>query len=275
MTKATKEPPKIKLPNVKMANQCKVCKLVHFYPQFWIEIHDKVLKENNTRTSVRAWANAKIDLLNAQNEDPQKELPHFTDQNFAKHFTKHINFELQQALIRQRILVQNSRLNSTAGFSENEKAIVEEYGEDLLRSELDEYKAIAKMIGTLEKRLWAYDKRIQDRTDKGRVIDIDEIGAYQKQVESLVKLKLELSKLRNSSVVAGMAVEAAVELAVSYFVEAMMQVTEEAQTILSTEMQSSTVPMEVTKLIRGQLADSMKSAVPLVVEQISKDYKIK
>ena len=276
MTKTSKSTNSLadKLVQPRMANQCKVCRLVHTHPAFWIDIHDKVLKDNNTRASVVKWANAKIEIMNANEGDSDRHLPLFTEQNFAKHFNKHNTFELQQAIHRQRILVQGSRLVKGEGFSENEKAMVSEYGEDFANHQLDEYLSIAKMVKTLEDRLWAMDEALRKKEQKGK-IGLSDISTYQKRVESLIKMKLELSKLRNSSVVAGAAVQAAVEFSVATFVESMMLVTEEAKSILTSELPSSNIPGEVTKLIRNQLADKMKASIPSIVEKVEKDFKIK
>lgn len=271
----TKKKVKTSVIKPKLSYQCKICKLVHTHPKLWIEVHDKVLKDDYSMTAVCNWLNAKVEVLNAGIEKEEDKLPEFSLNNFSKHFRKHNNFELQQALHRQRILTHHSRLDEGTGFSEDEKEIAQQYGEDLATHDLNEYIAISRMIATLEKRLWDYDQSLREDTENGMKPNLLSIQTYQKQVDSLVKLKLELAKLRNSSVVAGAAVQFAVEYAVSTFVESMMAVTEEAQTILSTEMQSSTVPFEVVKMIRERIADNMKGAVPTIVDRVAKDFKIR
>lgn len=261
----------------KMATQCKLCKLVHTHPELWTEIHSKVLKEGYSRASVCTWVNSKLELLNANAKSEDHKLTKFTEQNFSRHFNKHNTFELQQALHRNSVLYQNRRLEAQEGFSDEEVAVAQNFADDFAGYELNEYSSLVRMVATLEQRLWAYDKFIkkkdEDRPHRG--VDLDEIGGYQKQIESLMKLKIDLSKLRNSSVIAGAAIETAVETTVASFLEIMMEVTEEAQTILQTELPGSSIPLEVSKLIRNRMADHMKSIVPGLVEQVSKDYKIR
>ena len=261
----------------KMSSQCKLCKLVHSHPELWTEIHSKVLKEGHSRSSVCNWINSRLEVINANTELEEDKLTKFSEQNFSRHFNKHNTFELQQALHRNQILYKNSRLDAQEGFTDQEVEVAQQFADDFAGFELNEYSSLVKMVSTLEHRLWAYDKFIKqkDKDNPSRNVSLDEISGYQKQIEALMKLKIDLSKLRNSSVIAGAAIETSVEYTVSSFLETMMSATEEAQTILQTELPGSSVPLEVSKLIRNKIADQMKSLVPSIIEKVSKDYKIR
>ena len=262
---------------LKLGNQCKVCSLLHTHPDLWTEAHDKVLKENFSQTSVCKWLNTRINVINSKIEKEEDKLRQFTIQNLNRHFSKHNDFELQQTLQRQRILSHNSRLSTQQGFSDDEVEHVREYGEELVSSQFQEYASLVKMVSTLESKLWKYDEQLgkKDEKNPNRSVDLDEISGYQKQIESLMKLKMDLSKYRNSSAVTGAAIESSVQHTVSSFVEVMMEITEEAQGILQAELPGSSLPHEISKLIRNKIADTMKAVVPLIVDRVLKDFKIK
>lgn len=262
----------------KLAHQCKLCKLLHTHPDFWTEIHSKVLKEGYSKSSVRKWANEKIEILNANMKEDEERLVKFSDNNFQRHFSKHNDYEMQQTLHRQKILADNSRLRQQQGFSDSEVALVEEFNSTIEDNDIADYVSLSNMIADLEKRFKDYNKYLKERDEQGKQkkkLSIGEIQTYQKSIESFMRLKLDLAKLRNSSAVAGSAIESAVEYTVSCFVEIMMEVTEEAQSILASEIPGSSVPSEVSNLIRGKIADSMKGQVPDIIQRVSQDFNIK
>jgi hypothetical protein len=90
-----------------------------------------------------------------------------------------------------------------------------------------------------------------------------------------MKLKIDLTKIRNSSSIAGTAVKSAVEYAVGSFVEVMMSVTEESLSMLQEELPGSSLPLESMKLVRTKIGDAMKASVPSIVEKVQKDFNIK
>ena len=260
----------------KLANQCKLCRLLHLNPDLWTEIHDKILKQGESQASVCRWANSKIETINAAFTDEKAKLPELSVQNFSRHFKYHNNMELHKDLKRQRFLL-NNRNENQQGFSDEEVDYVKMYTEEYASNALSEYEVMCTMVNTLERKLWEYDAQYKkkDLNSPNRRININEIEGYQKQIESLFKLKLELAKFRNTSLVTGQAVRSAVENTVSQFVETMMIATEESLAILRTELIGSSVPEEVTKLVRNRIADEMKSSVPNIIEKILKDYNIR
>ena len=260
----------------KLAIQCKICKLLKTHKDLWYEIHTKVLKEDYSQVAMCRWLNQQVDSLNSKIENEEDKLPQFSTQNFSHHFKRHITSSMRQELYRQQIMRKDSRLDNQIGFITDEVEFVKEFEEDLVRSQLNDYQSLTQMVHTLENKLYEYDEQFRKKHQENkRRVTLPEIEGYQKQVEALMRLKNELAKLRNSSAVAGVAVENAIEMSVSAFVETMMLITEEAQSMLVTEFPGSGLPDEVIKMIRTKIAEDMKAKVPVIVEKIKGDYKIK
>ena len=261
---------------VRWAAQCKLCKLIKTDKDLWIQVHDRILKDKYPRSQACRWLNSQIDIRNVGRDEKDKLKP-FTEQNFSLHFKKHSEDYLNQTYqLTQQALSTGSRINQAVGLTDTEAAEVEQYVEGLNEG-LTEYGSLSRMISSLEKKLLRYDTFLlkKDERNPERAPNIIEIENYRKQVTALMDLKTKLATLRNSSTVAGSAVESSVEYATASFMNIMMDASEEAQNILITEMPGSSVPIEAIKLIRTQIAEKIKGTIPSVIAKVQKDFRIK
>jgi hypothetical protein len=261
---------------IKWAAQCKLCKLLKTDKDLWREIHNRVIKEEYPKAQVCRWLNSQCDIRNLDREEKDRIGP-FTEQNFSHHFKKHSQDYLNQTyMLTKQALSKGSRINKGVGLDEDEMSEVEQYVEDLNEG-LTEYGSLSRMITSLERKLLSYDNYLlkKDQKNPDRAPNLVEIDNYRKQVASLMDLKIKLAALRNSATVAGSAVESSVEYSTASFLNIMMEVSEEAQNILITEMPGSSVPIEAIKLVRTQIAEKIKAIIPSIIAKIQQDFRIK
>jgi len=265
--------------NIKLSNKCKVCKLLHTDPDLWEEIHNKVLRDSFPKKAVMNWLNSQVELRNLDRTE-EDQLPLFSEQNFQAHFKKHGDtFVIQKVINQQKALSNGSRLSQGFGFNSAEKGFAKKYADNFAneKDDLNDYLKLSKMITSLENQLWKYDTYLKDKDEQNqnRRPNLTEIESYQQQVNALMDLKTKLSKLKNSSTVAGLAVQAAIETSIKKFIELMMEASEESLVVLMDENPESSVPMEAIKFLRLKISENMKSSIPDILEKIKFEYNIK
>jgi len=258
----------------KLTNQCKLCRMIHDYPELWARVHEMVLGENVSHTIAQRWLNKKIELLNLERSE-EAQLKPFNGTNFSIHFNQHVTEELRVKHALNKMALGKDVYGST-GFSSAEKAVAEAFLQKYSK-DVSEYTAMATMIDTVERRLKTYNEFLDKKEleQKNNSPNLASIAQYVELAEHLMKMRLDLSKMRNSSQVAGLAIEAATETAVKVFLDQLINITEEAKETLVTEMPGSNLPTEIVNSIRNRVGEGMKSSIPDIIKEIMKQFSIK
>lgn len=275
--------------NNKWVRQCKICQMFISKPELWIEIHDKVNKKGEPRTRVCQWLNQQVEEHNKDYPpDSDQCLPLFNDMNFQMHFVGsgfdpsgapnvgHLQDFEQVKLIfmdeRKKADLKKEKLHEF--LDEDYFKDAENYLKDLNRG-LTEYSSLSVMIDSLDDVLMHYDKNMKQRMADGQRVPIQEIETYQKQVRSLLEMKIQLATLRNKSTIAGEAVHTAITMTITQWFENLMMVTEEAKATLTGALPKSTIPDEVISMIRHRLSEVVKAQGDDIFDKVIRQYKIK
>ena len=258
----------------KLTNQCKLCRMIHDYPELWAKVHEMVLGENVSHTAAQKWLNSKIELLNLDRSEESKIKP-FNGTNFSIHFNQHVTEELRVKHALNKLALGKDVYGST-GFSAAEKAVAEAFLQKY-SNDISEYTAMSAMIDTVERRLKTYNEFLERREleTKNANPNLGSIAQYVELAEHLMKMRLDLSKLRNSSQVSGLAIEAATETAVRVFLDQLLSITEEAKETLIQEMPGSSLPTEIINSIRNRVGEGMKGSIPDIIKETMRKFSIK
>jgi hypothetical protein len=251
-------------------HQCKLCSLIKVNRDWFIEVHRRILDEGEAKTVVCRWLNNKVEEHNNNTNDKSKHLVKYNANNFTRHFQKHISDSDKFRLKLKEHLVSKPEKGSTS-FSENEKSVADASVSGV-SIEVDEFKQLNDMITSLEDNLKKYNDQISER---GGGIPITSLETYQRLVVNLIKAKRDLTQLKNSSKIAGIAIEDTLETALRQFFNELVKVTEEVEDILNKSIPSSSIPKETMTIIRSRMSGSVKEIVPEVVEKVKKVYSIK
>lgn len=259
----------------KLNKQCKICALVESHPDLWTEVHKKVLEEGVPRSKTCRWLNSQLELVNLD-LSPEKQIKKFNDENFARHFHNHIpEYEKMKRVLRDKALGKERELGT--GFSDESIAVVESFIEDHLE-EYTDYTSITSMIETLEDHLISYNTYLVNKRknskEGNKPFVLSELSDYKSLVESLADLKLKLSKIRNSSIVSGAAVRRTVTLCVDLFMNFLVLSNEEARIALNEGFPDSSLPNEVLNKSQNRIANSVRGALPDLMDKVFKEFKI-
>jgi hypothetical protein len=259
----------------KLKSSCKLCKLLRTNQKLWNEIHDLVLEQNVSYHNIVRYVNGKLDIINMEMSEEDKLAP-LNVVNFSTHFRNHISESDKMTFaLRKNMQKTASTANTPPSFSNIHQEAADSYLKDKFGESVTEYQKIVTMIDSLEAFLWDYEKDLKGRKEQGRTINRVEIKEYRENVQALMDMKTELNKFRNTSEVAGMAIRSAIELAITAFLDRLIVSTEEAKSILETEMPGSSLPGQVVDLIRKRIGDTMKLAIPEIYEKVVKAYSIR
>jgi hypothetical protein len=265
-------------PKPKLVGQCKLCKLLKVYPDLWEEAHRRVMRERETHASVCRWLNSKLELYNAGLPKDEVVIEKVNAINMCKHFSKHMSERDKMKLaLQSKVLGNNANdLTGNVNFTENEKYVAETFLNSCA-TEVSDYTYVSRLVETLETRLNSYNDFIkkQEIAEPTRRPNLTEITNFQDAVVKLMGLKLDLSRLRNSSAVAGLALRSGLEYSTAAFIDKLISVTEEALVVLKAEMPTSSLADETITFIRGTVASAMKALVPELLKKVSKEYNIK
>jgi hypothetical protein len=253
---------------------CKICILLKKDADLYQQIHHAMIVDRTSPTMIARWANQKLEILNASLPENERIAP-LNLQNFGTHFKSHVSEPQRVKMLLEEKLFADAELRYSGMSKEDSKAI-DNYMLTA-REELTDYTKLTRMVGTLEDRLWTYDEYLnnKDLNNENMKPNLTEIANYRTQVESLLSLKVQLSKLRNSSAVSGMAVRASVELCIQAFLDKLLLAAEDAKQTILAEMPGSSLPDDVFGGLRNQIGESMKSVIPEIIERVCKDYNIK
>ena len=259
----------------KLKSNCKLCKLLRSNAKLWYEIHDLILEQNVSYHKVCDYVNGKLDIINMEMAEENKLTP-LNPVNFSKHFRNHIS-ESDKVSFALKKGVEKTEISSKTdiGFSNITQNQADSYLKGKFEESVNDYQKIVTMIDSLEAFLWEYESDLKGRKDAGRNISRVEIKEYRENVQALMDMKTELSKFRNTSEVAGMAIRSAIELAITAFLDRLISATEETRGILETEMPGSSLPQQVVDLVRQRIGTAMKTSIPEIYEKIVKAYSIR
>ena len=255
----------------KLSAQCKLCQLLQSNPDLWTEVHEQVLVQGMTKSKVVRWLNSRVEILNVDLEDHEK-LPKFSDQNFSRHFSQHItDIDIMSLKFKGVASGPGADAFSDEAF-ETAAEFIQDYQEDIT-----EYTYLSKMIDALDSRMDAYHKfmKKQDHKFPDKKPNLIEMKDVMDMSKTLMDMKIKLSNLRNSSKVAGIAVESAVSHTVDVFLRKLLDVTEESQAFMIGELPGSSIPVDAIKMIRDRIRESMVENATAIVDQVRKEYNIK
>jgi hypothetical protein len=276
--------------NGKWVKTCRVCSLYLTNPELWIEIHNRVNIKGESRRSVVNWLNS-VKLPELRLEYPKDHPKHiesaFNEQIFQRHFSGVIgdgttghdqDFYSIKRSLDARILKKSSddqlqdnkdRMLTPEDFMAAENYMLE------LNKELKDYSSLTQMVDNLETILASYDHKLKERINKDERIPLGEIEQYQKQVSALFKLTQDLTLMRNKTTIAGEAVQLAIKMSTSLFLEYLLVILEEAKDTLKVEMPNSNLPKEIMDNVINKQRSAMKSIIEDILKKVTTEFKIK
>ena len=268
--------------NNKWSGACKICRLFLSDPDIWIEFHEK-WHSGSKMSDLQRWLNARLDIINSH-RDPEEQLAEFNRENLNRHLkglaqdgtTGHCT-----DFLACKDQIENG--NHSKEFQEKSKAIVLnpeifEASERILAKvseNMTEFLSLSQMVASLESVLAYYDGTLKQRMEASERITIEELENYQKQVTGLVKLKQDMSKLRNTAKIAGDAVNSTLELATLAFIEKLIPILNEGKEMFKSEYPGSSLPDEVFNMVINRLSGEMKDVLPVILNKVLSEYKIK
>lgn len=257
----------------KLNYKCKLCNLIKQDQELWVEVHNKILKDKLSRTVVVKWLNSRIDILN-KSRDKKDKIHSFNNANFSNHFNKHIS-EVDSMMMKLRDTLTSTTDRGSVSFSEEHKTVANAVLPDKNKF-IEEFTILSEMISFIEDSLNNYNKLMKDKYKPEIKPNIIELQKIQGMVNNLVVMKQNLVKLRNSNKITELAIRAAVELTVGSFIEHMLSATEEASNMLFQLLpKDSEIPTQMVSIIRSRIGDNMKFSIPVIINQVLKDYNIK
>ena len=272
--------------NGKWVKSCKICNLYLTHPSLWVEIHNKINKQQESRRSVCQWINeVTVPAINEglEHNDP-KYLVAFSEQNFQAHFSgnaaKRTSGHLQDFHAVKRQLdgvgYDVDKLREIQGIvmSPEDWLLAENYMEELSK-ELMDYQNLSNMVENLTKLMTDFDEKLKIKIEDGRVIPLAEIDQYQKQVTALFKLTNDLTDLRNKAPIAGKATKMGIEMSVGIFLDTLITVMKDVKILLQGELPNSNLPTEIVDTVLNNLKATIKQSTPNVLSKVMSEYKIK
>lgn len=254
---------------------CKICQLKKLDPKMYEDMHTMILYDNKSHNSVKDWANRQIDLYNVARTPEEKfAIDKFNNVNFHNHFSKHLSKNIVvRAKMRGKLL---GKRDNTFEFPEAMAQSVATSSRDSL-DEIAEYRFVSDLVTSIEKKLMAYDDFHKEQAEKiQRKPSLQELQIYVELVTKLTDLKMRVQKLRNSSVVAGLAIQEAVTQSVKTFLDQAVIGSSNAEEILVTNSAENTaLYQEVFTNFRTELAETLKSSIPNIVSTVLEQYSIK
>jgi len=260
----------------KLVSSCKICKFITSAPDIYFQIHDLVLEKGLSYHAIVRRINPMIDALN-EDLPAEKRVAPLNHVNVSTHFRNHLTeqdrltYSLKKATRTDRMVESDL----TGGFGHVHKKIADGYLKDKFDEAVTEYQKIVSMIDSLEEYLKAFSDELKTRRDAGRTISRVELKEYRENIQSLMTMKTDLAKFRNTSEIAGMAIKSAIEMTTKDFLDTLISASEETRYSMENELPGSSLPADLVALLRKRCADAMKISVPAIYEKIIKAYSIK
>jgi hypothetical protein len=255
-----------------LQHNCKLCLLLTEDAEVWLEAHRRVYVDGIPRGAVLDWLNGRIAVVNLKRPEDDKLTPiHRT--TMANHFTTHV-LGMEEATMAKTAADQGFLVG---GMRPALKYVRDVLGEGSAASDVDDYLRMQELVLAVERRLKEFDDHLkvkENKSGKGS-LDLKDIAAFQKLVGNLMSLKRDVAKTQSSAKIAGMAVREAVEMVVDAMLSRIDSVVGEVRETLEQSMPGTSLPHQVSQLVRTQIGDSLRIVVPEVVTAVEKRYRIK
>lgn len=264
----------------KFVGTCKLCKLLKSHPEIWMEIHDRVLKNNESMRSVRIWLNEQIRFLNIDIKNDEDKLTEFHDQNFVNHFTGkngkggHCVDRVSATIKLRNSVLDKKNIYGDEHFSAEEYAIADAFFLEMT-AEQEEYTKLSDHIYSLEGFLSITEKNLKEKMERNGKLSLQELDAYQKQILGVMSLRKDLISMRNTAPLTGKAIKETSTMLTTLFLEQLIAVSDDLHQMLTQEFPSSRVPDEAVNMLKDRMASLMKSGISDIIKKVSTTYKIK
>jgi len=269
---------------LKLSPRCKLCALFDKDVALWEEAHRRVLILGESRTQVAEWLNTRLDVLNAGHDpaDIENYITPFHQTTVYNHFRSHVISveEMEQALTAgvhytQKDLRRNDPKAASAQAAKAPFLTLSSPAET--SEEVEDYCRMQRLVSAAEDRLTMYNGKLlaKDRAEQDRPVDLSEIQLFQKLIKELMGMKKELAVLQSSEAIAGAALQEAIEQIVNLTVGSLKDVLIEMRSNIARELPGSSLPQQMEGLVLNTVGSALKDAIPVVLKNISKKYKIK
>ncbi len=260
---------------VKLNNQCKLCRLIKQNQDLWIKVHTKIIDEGLSNAIVCKWLNNQIDVLYSKTDElkskKEDKIFKFNQANFTLHFRKHISDADKMKVNLKKHVLSRSDRGSTA-YSDEQTTIAD----STVGSNKNDYESLDSMLSLMEDNLVSYSNQMKNNRSKSKIVSIREIGNYSKLVSDFISAKQDIIKLRNSDQQSSMAVQSAIEMIVQGLATKVVSVADEAKENLESELEDqSTLPNQISNLIKSRLSGGLRELVSETSNIIHKNYGIK
>lgn len=252
-----------------LAAKCKVCQLIHFDEETFIQLHKYVLEEGMAQNAVLPWLNKQIEVLNARLA-PDQQMKPYNAMNLHTHFKKHVpESDVMAAEIKKKIMDKTERRNTS--FSTREQLIADSVA-DVPSEDLDDFIQLEAVVRSAGGYLKDFDENLKSGKEK---MSAQKIEAYNKMAGEYVRMAKDVIGLRSSDRIAGAALQYALKQIVNEVSVQLNDAVTEAVSMLEKEMPKSNLPAEVGKMIMGQVGKALQQAIPEIRDRVKKEYKIK
>lgn len=256
-----------------LQHNCKLCILLKVDAETWQEAHRRVFVDGMPKGVVLDWLNGRIEVMNLKRPKDDQLTP-IHRSTAANHFTSHVlNIEEANAA---RSAAQEGFL--VGGMRPSARFLRDVLEQSVEASDVDDHLRMQDLVIAVERRLKEFDDQLRTKENSGgkkQALDLKDIATFQKLVGNLMTLKREVSKAQASSKIAGVAVREAVEMLVDSTLSKVDAVTGEIREILEQALPGTSLPTQITGLVRTQIGDSLRIAVPEVVTAVERRYRIK
>lgn len=252
-----------------LAPKCKVCQLIHFDEETYIQLHKYVLEEGMAQNAVLPWLNKRIEVLNAKLK-PNQQMKPFNAMNLHTHFKKHVSSaDIMASEIKKKLMDKTEMRNTS--FSTREQLIADSVAE-FPTEDLDDFTKLEEVVRSAGDYLEAFNKQMKDQT---KAPSLQQIESYHKMAGEYVRMSKDVIGLRISDRIAGAAIQYALKQIVNEVSVQLNDAVKTAISMLEREMPKSNMPEEIGKLIMGQVGKALQQAIPEIRDRVKKEYKIK
>ena len=253
--------------------RCKLCRLQKQNKPLWKKVHQKLFEENIAQATVCAWLNEQVEVYNAGIENPKNKLPTFNDTNFSLHLSKHIPDRevLKRELIQE--IIQKESLDKN--FTEEEREEVKELAYIGLGEQSENYVRLSNFVGSFINKLTTYNDELNTNSTTLTPRDLTDLGNVLK---SVIIAQKELTAIKNSDRLAGVAVRSAIESTLAAYVPLIVEALEGLRVSLQEELGvESSLARGLPHRLKEELLskDVLQKLSADIVMKVFEDYKIK
>jgi hypothetical protein len=252
-----------------LAPKCKVCQLVHFDEETFIQLHKYVLEECMAQSAVLVWLNKRIEVLNA-NLDKDKQMPLFNAMNLSNHFKKHVSSADSLACEVKKKIMDKTEMRNTS-FTTREQLIADSVAE-MPMEDLDDFSKLEEVVRSVGNYLQEFNKQMREQDRPPSLIQIE---SYNKMAGEYVRMSKDIIGLRSSDRIAGAAIQYALKQIVNEVAVRLNDSVKNAVGMLEKELPKSNLPEEIGRLIMGKVGEGLQQAIPEIRDRVKKEYKIK